>query len=499
MPSRGGNYRPRVLVLSTTPLWPRSNAITLEVALRWWASGMDVTLMSCDGALESCPANPLHDLDLCRRCVLQTQRTEEQLLPDEIKTRRLGLLEGTHRFEQPRERVELLETQYRGVPIGRFVASQLATNARDGEFALDSHTGPEARRLMQFAARLYDSAEALFRREHFDIVCVRNGRRPAEGPIAWAAHQADAWTLTFDDLPQLGRFNLSDSLSVHDRVSATVTRRRQALDLLLKPAGWQRALSKSADFYCGQREGGRRSRQRVHFASEFDDTFQVPTTQKPIMLVAPSSQWEFLHVQDVHENQYDTLAALLEQEDVIASYDVIVRWHPNLKNAGPYEAERIRQLIRSTDGRVVHYDPDSSANTYTILDAANVVVTFGSTVSAEAAAIGKPTFVFGSSALTFGSSVHAINSVSDLVAALNSGRPSPRSPFYAHVLGATWSSSGMRAIFVQPVKRNRWMIRSGPRRPWSWIELRSDRDRKQRALRQLARITPRWVFRLVGR
>jgi hypothetical protein len=499
MKTTSPEFRPRVLVVATTPLWQSLHAIMLEVALRWWASGMDVTVISCDGALESCPANPFHRSDLCHKCVLQTERTETRLLPNGIETRRLHLLDIEYDFGQPKGRLELLQIEHRDVPIGRFVASQLATNSRDGEFVLDHETSKEARRLLAFAARLYDSAEELFRKQSFDIVCVRNGRRPSEGPIAWAAHRAGAWTLTFDDQLTLGRFILTDGLSVHDRVAAGFERRRRALEILIEPGGFGRLMGASRDFYAGQRASRRRRKELIHFASSFDDTAEIPKTEKPLMLVAPSSQWEFIHVQEVHENQYETLLDLLTRDEVLSTYDVVVRWHPNLKSAGKHESTRIRELIECTSDRVFHLPPESTANTYKVLDAADAVVTFGSTLSAEAAVLEKPTFVFGSAASRFGPSVNAIASVDELVASLNEGSPSLGSPFAAHLLGATTTDGGLRAVFAQPVKANRWLVRHSPWHTWQWIDSPQAPGRTQHALRQALRLAPRWVFRLAGK
>ena len=77
---------------------------------------------------------------------------------------------------------------------------------------------------------------------------------------------------------------------------------------------------------------------------------------------------------------------------------IVIRWHPNLRNCGCGERAVIDEisLLGASSGATV-YPPESEADSYTLLEKADVVVTFGSTIGAEASYYGKPTILLGHS------------------------------------------------------------------------------------------------------
>ena len=89
-----------VLVYSHVPLWVEFHAESVEFCLRHLQQGDNVFLLSCDGSLTSCPANPFHNLENCGRCRRQTQWTIKRILNDQVVDIRLPTNSSTLNLPQ---------------------------------------------------------------------------------------------------------------------------------------------------------------------------------------------------------------------------------------------------------------------------------------------------------------------------------------------------------------------------------------------------------------
>jgi hypothetical protein len=72
-----------------------------------------------------------------------------------------------------------------------------------------------------------------------------------------------------------------------------------------------------------------------------------------------------------------------------------VRWHPNLTSCGPGEREVVDRIIVETGSQATHYAPESPIDSYALLETADVVVTFGSTIGIESTYYGRPSVMLG--------------------------------------------------------------------------------------------------------
>jgi hypothetical protein len=96
--------------------------------------------------------------------------------------------------------------------------------------------------------------------------------------------------------------------------------------------------------------------------------------------------------------QIDQISHLQELMEFFESQDssrhrLIVRIHPNLLTKNPKDKEEW-EIIRSSENVLV-FKAESKVSTYSLIDVADVVITFGSTVGIEAAYMGKPVFLLG--------------------------------------------------------------------------------------------------------
>lgn len=135
-----------------------------------------------------------------------------------------------------------------------------------------------------------------------------------------------------------------------------------------------------------------------------------------------SSDDEFVAVDDFYTSagfewgcQRDALALLINEASR-HGHSVIVRVHPNLEKCSAREREQWNSLLFVRNlSNVVLVPSWSMASTYEILDSADLIASYGSTVGIEAVHWGKPSLLLGDSLYDLiGASVFKISSRSDL-------------------------------------------------------------------------------------
>jgi hypothetical protein len=152
-------------------------------------------------------------------------------------------------------------------------------------------------------------------------------------------------------------------------------------------------------FYENQRYGSEPFPGFIHFSKNFSVNVNI-STNKPSLLIFTSSFFEYFSMKEylggVFENHYDGLMKILNDLTICSKFNLIVRWHPNLSRAGPNELGVIKKIITATTTPgITHIKPDDSEDSYQLLESANAIVSFGSTIGIEAAYYGKPSILIG--------------------------------------------------------------------------------------------------------
>ena len=186
----------KVLIYSHVSNWEIHHAETIELALKHIDLGDDVYILSCDGALTSCPSNPLHNKFLCISCKAQTKYTMMKILRGQAKDFRLKLRENSIKVPYFSTLEELKALRLYDVPFGELVTSQLVDDARDCYIKVED-IRPRIENLLQNSIALYTEARKIIRESGAEMVYVSNGRRCSDGPVCYAV-QARIGTLTAD-------------------------------------------------------------------------------------------------------------------------------------------------------------------------------------------------------------------------------------------------------------------------------------------------------------
>ena len=388
-----------MLIYSHVPLWDVQHVGMIELAWRHSTSGDEVTILSCEGDLGSCPANPHHKKNLCTICKVQSKVSHSLYLPKESQNVRLELRPGKLVLVDFETLEEFRDYKFGRLPAGKLALSQLVTDLRDCHVALEDLNG-RGKELITNAVALYLESKRLLSRGHFDKVYVWNGRRDSDGPLLIAAQELGIPSFAYISGGSPDRLYLSESTLHSFKVFREEVLRFQ--QRFSGHTGKKFLRSQAELFFQEIRTGRSHIPGRAWFGESFkpSSTGIFPRTTKSKLAIFSSSLWETINFPEWQnadptlKNTYSLLESIASDPEILDRYDIVIRWHPNLRTAGENELRLLQETVRNTP-RVKHVLPGDSADSYELIDEADLILTTGSTISIEAAYLGKPTIVAG--------------------------------------------------------------------------------------------------------
>ncbi|NJL53866.1 MAG: hypothetical protein HC840_24370 [Leptolyngbyaceae cyanobacterium RM2_2_4] len=387
-----------VLIYSHTPYWIIHHAETIEIALTHISHGDSVYFLSCDGQLASCPANSFHDESICKVCRQQTEYSIDAILQGRVVDLRLSLQSRHYLDSYFSSLKDLAEFKYCGFPFGELVVSQIMSDVKDCFYPLET-LRQRVSSLLTDAISLYEEARQIINDKSIDKVYVWNGRRPSDGPICYAAQSQGIGFEVYISGGKRGTYQTLRSLKFHD-LSASKECIEKLYDQYVRIIGKKAVEEDAKIFFDNQRFGGSDAQGVIHVMGDCTETPNLDHRSERKVVIFTSSYWEYFGMSDYkggcYEDYYEGIRKILQDTRICESNNLIVRWHPYLKIAGSHERNIINEIIRDFPD-AVHYSPESKADSYQLIDIADVVITFGSTIGIEAVFYGKPSVLVGRS------------------------------------------------------------------------------------------------------
>jgi hypothetical protein len=395
-----------VLIYSHVALWGVHHAQTVEIALDHLEQKDTVYVLSCRGDLGSCPANAFHDESRCKHCKKQSTHTIDTILGGRVRSIELTLDDGRVDLNlAPPVSVESMKAfTVDEVPIGELVLSQLVSDARDCflDFA-DEKLSARALSLCRNAVALYEFSRDVIRRNAIDVVYAWNGRRCSDGPVLYAARREGKPFYAYISGGRKNTYLTVPALKFHDLSCNKLLIESLYLEAMSKLSHDEFA-KMAAEFFNIYRHGGGDYPGSVFFGSVFKEytDSDLPPKKKKRLVIFTSSYWEYFAMGDwltgeypyASSNFYEGINEILSDQRITANYEVITRWHPNLVNAGASERREVQKIIEGHKD-VLQFPPDHTINSYALLESADIVITFGSTLGIEAVYYGRPSILLG--------------------------------------------------------------------------------------------------------
>lgn len=397
------------LVFSHVSTWPSHHAESIEIALSQKNMGDDVLFLSCTGTLATCPANKTKNKYLCSVCRMQTRYSIDNILPKNIITKNLDIKDVRYDEICFKSIEQLKKYKLFDVPFGMMVYSTLTTELNDSFFDI----GENAHRindLIKNSIGLYQEGLKIIKEDNIDHVYIWNGRRSCDGPLVYAASNLGIQFTTFISG---GRYNSilarENTYTVHDVSSA----KKELSEITHKIENNINRFSivRDAVSYFDFASGGRGSNKLNYlgyyqFSQSFDKSIDLEGSEKSdkkIIAVFTGTYSEFAGVpgyddsESFCKNFYEGVTFLQENIHRIPDAELRIRWHPNSRNLNGNERAKLDSIIeqgKKIEG-VFHISPDSNFNTYDLIEACDIAVGFGTSVSVESCLYGKPAVFIG--------------------------------------------------------------------------------------------------------
>jgi len=429
----------RILVMSFTK-WEHHLATDLELIQKHLYRGDHVTVLACVEDVQSCRVNINHEPGRCRECV--NARFEGLALLDtsagDLDIVRMGDVltqAGTPvtigaTFDSLDSARELVVDDW---DLGLAACSTAISAFRDHELAsVESQNAWTS--LVEAGNRSFRAAQELMQRDNYDRVYVFNGRDVMARGVFRAAQQAGVEVCVHERGRGNDRYALFVGTLPHDRDgfhSAMLAAWDQADPVEREKVG--------ASFYERSRAGV--DQRWTTFVAD-QEPGSLPPGWDPAqrnVVIFNSSEDEYAAIgpdwkNPLYESQADGARAIVESllaDPTATDLRLWVRMHPNLTGV---DNGSTRAYLKLADLGVGIIEATSTISSYSLVDAADVVVSFGSTVGIEATYWGTPSILLGPSFFSHLNGTHrpatheaavelirTVSSVADRVDALKYG------------------------------------------------------------------------------
>jgi len=364
--------------------------VMAAIARREADAGADVKYYSCDGALLACEVDLWGNKIACINCRKRMAWASKTI---DIKQTVVPI----HHLRDYNVDLSQLKTlknyNYRKVNIGVGCASSYISATRDQDITLNSVTSTYIVRQLISAKMIVDAFYGLIEREKPDTVFLMNGRGFINRAIVGVCEIHKVHYVTVE----LG--------ATDERVEeypATLPHSIEARTRMMKDL-WQMADSeekfKIARTFYERKRSGAVTNDKSYVAHQKKGLLQDLPLNKSIISIFNSSDDEIQSIGDewafsASINQFEVVAALLSKT---ANQNVffIVRMHPNLATVRAPWVKKWEQVKGYPN--CLFIDATSPISSYEVLDAADKVLVFGSTIGAEAVAAGKTVILYGNS------------------------------------------------------------------------------------------------------
>ena len=362
----------------------------LEIAQQHLDQGDEVLFFSCRGQLSNCDFNIDRDPAICKNCTGRRDHGLE-LLDQSCASLEINATDCPP-FPKLESIEELIDWKVENFDIGYAVLSSIVSVVRDPE--------PDLAELHELKTRFIESAlitwqqtQSFLQQHKPDRVYVYNGRFAAMRAVLRACQKHNVECFLHERGCDLHHYDLLENHLPHDIVGIEKVIRKLWAD-----ADPQTRESTAASWF--EDRVSRVERSWVSFTKEQQEGL-LPEGFDPDarnVSIFCSSDDEFVAIGDawkneLYPNQVEAISNIASSM-LTASPEtkLYLRVHPNLKNV---DNARKRSMMALNHANLSVIPADSTIDTYALLGASDLIVTFGSSVGMEAVFWDRPSVLLG--------------------------------------------------------------------------------------------------------
>ncbi|MTB53181.1 hypothetical protein [Lewinella sp. W8] len=411
--------------------------------------GDEVWVVRCGGGLLSCRYNLIHHPIDCAKCDANcTDLAKLSGVPqDRMITLDHGLTPPPGSFALPQTTEELLAYEFEGVNVGRGVASTLVSMLRNHDVELEGRHRQIVEIMLRASICLARNADKILRDIAPQRVFLWNGRHVQCRSMIEVCNKMGIPFTTYEvggkpDTYQVFENGLPHSIQVRDRMANALWGNTEVETREALANNWFRAkrMGKNLDdkVYTGGQSSGA-------LPPEFDP-------QKRNLVIFNSSEDEMKSIAEWQTNLYadqndairQIAQATLDWED----FSIFVRIHPNLTGL---KNRQMRELMSFDFPHLSLIAGDAPVDSYAIMEAADVVLSFGSTIGIEATYWGRPSILYGRAFYQEHDAVYRPDSLKGLLVLLKTVDLPPKAKSATLKYGFFVSQNGKPYQFIESV------------------------------------------------
>jgi len=365
----------------------------LELASKAMQDGHEVFFVICDADLKTCFINPDHKMSICYACQSKVKNGLNMLAVPNSNVFRLSQFDvGNISFEHSFSSMsELKKYRYKDSDIGYAVASSLVTRFRDHQLDTVKYR-KEINRGLTTAIIVHEKGEQILQTIKPNVVIMFNGRFLEYRPMMRLCEKKGIDFYTHERGGKMDRYMLRKNSTPH-----SIAFVKTEIDELWGNGGDEKIMTgkkffldrrnkvvQSWSVYTKDQEVGslpagfdKTKKNIAFFNSSMDEYEGIPDFSNPLY-------------EDDNIGIGNICQSFLDNEN----YHFYLRVHPNLKGLDNAQNRAINNLGARFNNLTIIQAADS-IDTYELMEAVDLVITFGSTMGVEALYWNKPALLLG--------------------------------------------------------------------------------------------------------
>lgn len=389
---------PHLLIYTPIVLWPVHFEIDLEIAQRHLDDGWKVTLLQCMRGLPACGQNPDHSWITCGKCMSRFKSGTAWLGNENVTVENFLFLTAEEQqfIDSLNEKTfstiaDVKSIMVEGADIGLAALGSVISLLRDPKPDVVFH-----RRLvvahMQSAAMAFFSVRNHLLHQKTDKFVVFNGRFAELRGGLRAAQSLKVPTQVHERSGSLGKYSLTPDVSPHD---LSMMKRMVETAYAESPLEETEKARIAHEWFEERRNNVSQSwyslttyQQRGHLPDLSPDRCNVVIFNSSEDEYEAFDEWQ----NRIYTDQSAGIRRIAEDLSKDDRFHLFIRVHPCLKKVVNSQTNKIA-AIAAQFPKVTVIPAESTVSTYDLVDACDVVISFGTTVGIEAALAKKPVFL----------------------------------------------------------------------------------------------------------
>lgn len=385
----------KILIYTVNPQSPHMET-ELELASKFKAQGDEVIIVRCTGQLRSCLVNPYHNFLICAACKAKYDMALNSANLKDVKIRTLPPIKQSYDFLPKvfRSIEELKAFRFKDFDAGIAVSSTLIGRLnKDHKFDTVKYQA-EVRREMEMYVDLVLRLEQILNDINPDEVYFFNGRFSLYHPLKALCLKRNIIFYTHERAGVINKYILRKNTMPHS-IDYTIKEINKVWD----EAGVDREAIGSK-FFNDRRNNVIQSWLSFTEAQRKGSLPAGFNPEKRNIVIFNSTMEEYEGMEEwknpIYADDNDGIQKILESFKDNKSFIFYLRVHPNLKLLKNTQLSEIYRLAVDYDNLYV-IRPEETYDSYALMDSADKVITFGSTIGSEATYWGKPSILLGKS------------------------------------------------------------------------------------------------------